>query len=86
MNTVLADIIKHLTPDRAFEDFYNNLLTVMTKILDHVHNYTLLFSLVRILYTSHTLVCSVYLAHNYKYHLFCTYVYLFLVQITAFWI
>ena len=46
MNTVLTDIIKHMTPDRAFEDFYSNLLSIMTKILDHVHNYNLLFSLV----------------------------------------
>lgn len=46
MNTVLTDIIKHMTPDRAFEDFYPNLLSIMAKVLDHVHNYTLLFSLV----------------------------------------
>jgi len=46
MNTVLSDIIKHLLPDRAFEEFYPNLLTIMAKILDHVHNYALLFSLV----------------------------------------
>ncbi|KAF6031522.1 C16orf62 [Bugula neritina] len=45
MNTVLSDIIKHLLPDRAFEEFYPNLLTIMAKILDHVHNYALLFSL-----------------------------------------
>jgi len=46
MNTVLADIIKHMTPDRAFEDFYPNLLMIVRKIMEHVHNFSLLFSLV----------------------------------------
>ena len=46
VNTTLADIIKHMTPDRAFEDFYPQLQSVVSKILVHMHDFSLLFSLV----------------------------------------
>ena len=46
MNTILADIIKHMTPDRAFEDFYPQLQSVVSKIMVHMHDFSLLFSLV----------------------------------------
>ena len=46
MNTTLADIIKHMTPDRAFEDYYPQLQSVVSKILAHMHDFSLLFSLV----------------------------------------
>lgn len=37
-----------MTPDRAFEDFYPQLQSVVAKILVHVHDFSLLFSLVSI--------------------------------------
>ena len=35
-----------MTPDRAYEKFYPQLQSVMTKILTHVHDFSMLFSLV----------------------------------------
>ncbi|XP_067673421.1 VPS35 endosomal protein-sorting factor-like [Haliotis asinina] len=49
VNTILADIIKHMTPDRVFEDFYPQMLSVVSKILAHQHNFTALFSLEKFL-------------------------------------
>lgn len=45
VNTVLADVIKHLTPDRAFEDAYPQLQSIITKILDQFHDFAVLFSM-----------------------------------------
>ncbi|XP_029954713.1 VPS35 endosomal protein sorting factor-like [Salarias fasciatus] len=45
VNTVLADMIKHVTPDRAFEDAYPQLQPVIPKILIYHHNVTPLFLL-----------------------------------------
>ncbi|KAJ8318573.1 hypothetical protein KUTeg_003664 [Tegillarca granosa] len=45
VNTILADIIKHMTPDRAFEDFYPQLQSVVIKILSHIHDFSVLFAL-----------------------------------------
>ncbi|CAH1794199.1 unnamed protein product [Owenia fusiformis] len=44
-NTILGDIIKHLTPDRAFEDHYPQLQSVVSKLLSHMHNFSVLFGL-----------------------------------------
>ncbi|XP_051795896.1 VPS35 endosomal protein-sorting factor-like isoform X2 [Acanthochromis polyacanthus] len=49
VNTVLADIIKHMTPDRAFEDAYPQLQSVIRKILTYFHDFSLLFSMERFL-------------------------------------
>ncbi|XP_066519962.1 VPS35 endosomal protein-sorting factor-like [Hoplias malabaricus] len=49
VNTVLADIIKHMTPDRAFEDAYPQLQSVMKKILTYFHNFSVLFSMEKFL-------------------------------------
>uniref|UniRef100_A0A3Q2YTV6 VPS35 endosomal protein-sorting factor-like n=1 Tax=Hippocampus comes TaxID=109280 RepID=A0A3Q2YTV6_HIPCM len=49
VNTVLADIIKHMTPDRAFEDAYAQLQSVIRKILAHFHDFSVLFSMERFL-------------------------------------
>ncbi|XP_013882960.1 VPS35 endosomal protein-sorting factor-like isoform X2 [Austrofundulus limnaeus] len=49
VNTVLADIIKHMTPDRAFEDAYPQLQSVMGKILTYSHDFSVLFSMERFL-------------------------------------
>ncbi|XP_077407451.1 VPS35 endosomal protein-sorting factor-like isoform X3 [Vanacampus margaritifer] len=49
VNTVLADIIKHMTPDRAFEEAYPQLQSVIRKILAHFHDFSVLFSMERFL-------------------------------------
>ncbi|XP_066546086.1 VPS35 endosomal protein-sorting factor-like isoform X2 [Amia ocellicauda] len=49
VNTVLSDIIKHMTPDRAFEDAYPQLQCVITKILTYFHDFSMLFSMERFL-------------------------------------
>ncbi|KAL8591014.1 hypothetical protein ACOMHN_021779 [Nucella lapillus] len=45
VNKILADIIKHMTPDRAFEDHYPRLQSVMTKVLTHMSDFSQLFAL-----------------------------------------
>ncbi|XP_076459289.1 VPS35 endosomal protein-sorting factor-like [Babylonia areolata] len=45
VNKILADIIKHMTPDRAFEDHYPYLQSVMAKILTHMTDFSELFAL-----------------------------------------
>ena len=35
-----------MTPDRAFEDYYSQLQSVVTKILAHMHDFSVLFSIV----------------------------------------
>ncbi|CAL1536882.1 unnamed protein product [Lymnaea stagnalis] len=45
INIFLGDIIKHMTPDRAYEDFYPQLQSVVSKVLAHQHDFSLLFSL-----------------------------------------
>ncbi|KAL6094475.1 vps35l [Pungitius sinensis] len=49
INTVLADIIKHMTPDRAFEDAYPQLQSVIGKVLAYCHDFSVLFSMERFL-------------------------------------
>ncbi|KAK5620136.1 VPS35 endosomal protein sorting factor-like, partial [Crenichthys baileyi] len=49
INTVLADVIKHMTPDRAFEDAYPQLQSVIRKILTYFHDFSALFSMERFL-------------------------------------
>ncbi|XP_066291616.1 VPS35 endosomal protein-sorting factor-like isoform X2 [Branchiostoma lanceolatum] len=45
VNTILGDIIKHMVPDRAFEDFYPQLQSIVTKVLSHMHDFAVLFSM-----------------------------------------
>ncbi|XP_075949259.1 VPS35 endosomal protein-sorting factor-like isoform X1 [Anarhichas minor] len=49
VNTVLADVIKHMTPDRAFEDAYPQLQSVIRKILTYFYDFSVLFSMERFL-------------------------------------
>ncbi|XP_074647304.1 VPS35 endosomal protein-sorting factor-like [Tubulanus polymorphus] len=49
INAILSDIIKHLTPDRVFEDYYSQLQSIMSKVLVHVHDFSLLFSVEKFL-------------------------------------
>ncbi|XP_033107964.1 VPS35 endosomal protein sorting factor-like [Anneissia japonica] len=45
VNTILGDIIKHMLPDRAFEDNYPQLQSVMSKVLSHMHDFSILFAM-----------------------------------------
>lgn len=49
INTVLGDMIKHMSPDRVYEDYYPQLLSVVSKILSHMHNFSTLFALEKFL-------------------------------------
>ncbi|KAG8432982.1 hypothetical protein GDO86_017303 [Hymenochirus boettgeri] len=49
VNTILADVIKHMTPDRAFEDAYLQLQSVITKVITHFHDFSVLFSVEKFL-------------------------------------
>ncbi|XP_070269831.1 VPS35 endosomal protein-sorting factor-like isoform X2 [Myotis yumanensis] len=49
VNTVLADIIKHMTPDRAFEDSYPQLQSIIKKVIAHFHDFSVLFSVEKFL-------------------------------------
>lgn len=44
---MLADIMKHVLPDRAFEEFYPQLHNVVRKILPYTTDFSTLFTMVR---------------------------------------
>jgi hypothetical protein len=45
VNTLLGDIIKHVQPDRAFENFYPQLQSIVSKILVYITDFNVLFSM-----------------------------------------
>ncbi|XP_007498241.2 VPS35 endosomal protein-sorting factor-like isoform X1 [Monodelphis domestica] len=49
VNTVLADVIKHMTPDRAFEDAYPQLHSIIKTIITYFHDFSVLFSVEKFL-------------------------------------
>uniref|UniRef100_A0A8C5QFY2 VPS35 endosomal protein-sorting factor-like n=1 Tax=Leptobrachium leishanense TaxID=445787 RepID=A0A8C5QFY2_9ANUR len=49
VNTILSDVIKHMTPDRAFENAYPQLQCVITKVISHFHDFSVLFSVEKFL-------------------------------------
>ncbi|KAM4892051.1 VPS35 endosomal protein-sorting factor-like isoform 2-T2 [Sylvia borin] len=49
VNTVLADAIKHMTPDRAFEDAYPQLQSIIQKVITYIYDFALLFSVEKFL-------------------------------------
>ena len=49
INTLLDDVIKHMTPDRAFERHYPDLVAIVSRIITHITDFTVLFSMVSIL-------------------------------------
>ena len=55
MNTIIGDIIRHMTPDRAYEDYYAQLQSVVSKVLAHIRDFSSLFSLVRLKPCSHVM-------------------------------
>lgn len=49
VNTMLADIIKHLTPDRVFEEYYAKLHGIMIKLLNSIDDFPALFAMEKML-------------------------------------
>ncbi|XP_054246916.1 VPS35 endosomal protein-sorting factor-like isoform X4 [Indicator indicator] len=49
VNTVLADVIKHMTPDRAFEEAYPQLQSIIQKVITYINDFSLLFSVEKFL-------------------------------------
>ncbi|CAG2068317.1 unnamed protein product, partial [Timema podura] len=46
VNTFLGDIIRHMTPDRAYENHYPQLHAVIDKVLTHSKDFESLFTMV----------------------------------------
>ncbi|CAF3518945.1 unnamed protein product [Adineta steineri] len=49
LNTMLGDVVKHLTPDRAFEEYYGKLHGIMVKLLNNIEDFASLFAMDKIL-------------------------------------
>ncbi|XP_065190603.1 VPS35 endosomal protein-sorting factor-like, partial [Sycon ciliatum] len=45
VNTFLADLMKHVTVERAFENHYSQLQSMVSKIVAHMHDFSALFSM-----------------------------------------
>lgn len=45
LNTLLDDIIKHMAPERAFESHYAELVSIVNRILTHITDFSILFSM-----------------------------------------
>ncbi|GIY19382.1 VPS35 endosomal protein-sorting factor-like [Caerostris darwini] len=45
VNTFLGDIIKHMSPNRAFEHHYPQLTRIVDRILAHMHDFSIIFSM-----------------------------------------
>jgi hypothetical protein len=43
---MLGDVVKHLSPDRAFEEYYGKLHAIMNKILTNIEDFASIFSMV----------------------------------------
>jgi hypothetical protein len=43
---MLGDVVKHLTPDRAFEEYYGKLHGIMIKLLATIEDFPSLFAMV----------------------------------------
>ncbi len=43
---MIGDVVKHLTPDRAFEDYYTKLHAIMIKILTNIEDFASIFAMV----------------------------------------
>jgi hypothetical protein len=46
VNAMLGDIIKHMMPDRAFQDHYPQLQSIVVKVLSHMHEFSVVFVMV----------------------------------------
>ncbi|KAL9957403.1 hypothetical protein ACROYT_G039035 [Oculina patagonica] len=45
VNTLIGDVIKHMTPERSFEQHYPQLQSIMSKVLDHIHDFSILVAM-----------------------------------------
>ncbi|XP_046855573.1 VPS35 endosomal protein-sorting factor-like isoform X2 [Xenia sp. Carnegie-2017] len=45
IDTLLGDILKHLNVDRLFEKYYQQLLSILSKVLAGLHDFSVLFSM-----------------------------------------
>lgn len=43
---MLGDVVKHLTPDRVFEEYYGKLHGIMMKLITNVEDFASLFAMV----------------------------------------
>lgn len=43
---MLGDIIKHIAPDRVFEEYYGKLHGIMSKLLVNIQDFASLFAMV----------------------------------------
>ena len=43
---MLGDVVKHLLPDRVFEEYYPRLHAIMSKLLVNVEDFASIFSMV----------------------------------------
>uniref|UniRef100_H2ZDV4 VPS35 endosomal protein-sorting factor-like n=1 Tax=Ciona savignyi TaxID=51511 RepID=H2ZDV4_CIOSA len=48
-NTVLGDIIKHMSPDRVYENFYTELQSVVVRVITHMTSFKSIFAMSRFL-------------------------------------
>ena len=46
VNTLLDDVIKHMSPDRAFESHYSDLVSIINRITAHMTDFYQVFSMV----------------------------------------
>ncbi len=47
VNFLLDDVIKHMTPERAFERHYPELVSVVNRVVGHMKDFAVLFAMVR---------------------------------------
>eukprot|EP00731_Ephydatia_muelleri_P028472 Em0020g116a len=45
VNALLDDLIKHMTPDRAFESHYAQLVSIVSRILTHMKDFSVIFAM-----------------------------------------
>ena len=54
VNTFLGDIIRHMTPDRAYENYYPQLQAIVDKVLTHTRDFESLFTMVSLFLKSYS--------------------------------
>lgn len=47
INAMLGDIIEHMTPNRSYEKYYNELKLIIGKVVSHIQDFELLLVMVR---------------------------------------
>ena len=91
INTLLDDVIKHMTPDRAFERHYPDLVAIVSRIITHITDFTVLFSMVsilsftRVMFTNKFSILSI-LVCGYVYYIYVDYVFSLLSLVSSLYI